>query len=472
MAINNYVWGFGNKIITLLATLLNTLILARFLPPEDFGKVGMLAILVTLGTTIADTGMGGSLVKEKNLTKLDCSTVFVYNLVFSLLLYFIFFICAPSIEKFYNTPGLCEISRIVTLPIIISALTIVPRSLLFKQLEFKKIFLISLISSILSITTSVVLAINGAGVWALASYTITYALLENICYHVVCRYVPHFAFSKESFKKLFSFGFFTTLSTIVDTVYENILSILLGKFVGATEVGYYTQAKRIEEAPSKSVSTSVANVAFPMLCHINNNEIEFIKKAKEIQGYLLEISTAIMLLIALYADTIIILMFGPNWIEAAYYLRILCIAGVFIIIENTNRTFIKSLGRSDIMFKIAMVKRTIGLSIIALSLIWGIKYVLWGYVLSTIIAAIINSYSLSRLIAYPLHSQLYDWSRPIISGIAVYILNISINIFYPNHLFLQISFTVISIILYLTTQNYIRIYIKRHLSKKQQSLKQ
>ena len=461
MAINNYVWGFGNRIITLLATLLNTLILAKFLTPEDFGKVGMLAILVSLGTTIADTGMGGSLVKEKNLTKLDCSTVFVYNLVFSLLLYFIFFICAPSIEKFYNTPGLCEISRIVTLPIIISALTIVPRSLLYKQLEFKKIFLISLISSILSITTSVVLAINGAGVWALVSYTITYALLENICYHAVCRYVPHFAFSKESFKKLFSFGFFTTLSTIVDTVYENILSILLGKFVGATEVGYYTQAKRIEETPSKSVSTSVANVVFPMLCHINNNEIEFIKKAKEIQGYLLEISTVIMLLIALYADTIIILMFGPSWIEAAYYLRILCIAGVFIIIENTNRTFIKSLGRSDIMFKIAMVKRTIGLSIIALSLIWGIKYVLWGYVLSTIIASVINAHALSKLINYSLLSQIREYLRPLIVGSIVYVANIFFRNSVPEYTYIQIVFAFFSIITYFIMQRYSAIYIRK-----------
>lgn len=465
MAINNYVWGFGNRIITLLATLLNTLILARFLTPEDFGKVGMLAILVNLGTTIADTGMGGSLVKEKNLTKLDCSTVFVYNLVFSLLLYFIFFICAPSIEKFYDTPGLCEISRILTLPIIISALTIVPRSLLYKQLEIKKIFLISLISSILSITTSVVLAINGAGVWALVSYTITYALLENICYHAVCRYVPHFAFSKESFKKLFSFGFFTTLSTIVDTVYENILSILLGKFVGATEVGYYTQAKRIEETPSKSVSTSVANVAFPMLCHINNNEIEFIKKAKEIQGYLLEISTAIILLLALYADTIIILMFGPSWIEAAYYLRILCIAGVFIIIENTNRTFIKSLGRSDIMFKIAMVKRTIGLSIIALSLIWGIKYVLWGYVLSTIIAAIINAYSLSRLVNYRLGSQILDCARPLIIGSVVYVANIFFRDWVPEYTSVQIAFTFLSIITYFVMQQHTALYIKKRMRR-------
>ena len=461
MAINNYIWGFGNRIITLLATLLNTLILARFLTPEDFGKVGMLAILVTLGTTIADTGMGGSLVKEKNLTKLDCSTVFVYNLVFSLLLYFTFFICAPSIERFYNTPGLCEISRIVTLPIIISALTIVPRSLLYKQLEFKKIFLISLISSILSITTSVVLAINGAGVWALVSYTIIYALLENICYHAVCRYVPHFAFSKESFKKLFSFGFFTTLSTIVDTVYENILSILLGKFVGATEVGYYTQAKRIEETPSKSVSTSVANVAFPMLCHINNNEIEFIKKAKEIQGYLLEISTAIMLLLALYADTIIILMFGPSWIEAAYYLRILCIAGVFIIIENTNRTFIKSLGRSDIMFKIAMVKRTIGLSIIALSLIWGIKYVLWGYVLSTIVATVINAHALSKLINYSLLSQIRENLRPLIVGSIVYVANIFFRNSVPEYTYIQIVFAFFSIITYFIMQRYSAIYIRK-----------
>lgn len=405
-----------------MLSFVNIVILAHFLTPSDFGKVGVLAIFTTVGATIADTGMGGSLIKEKNLTKTDCSTVFVYNFFCSILLYGILFFSAPSISSFFNDSQLTDVCRIICLPIVINALTIVPRSLCMKELRFDKIFIVSISAALISMLIAIVMAIKDYGVWALVIYFVAIAVFENVGYYIINKYLPSIKFDVNSFKKLFSFGFFTALSSLVDTIYENILSVILGRYMVSSDVGYYSQAKKIEEVPSKSITLTINNVAFSQLSRLSENREDFLNKATSIQNTLLIISSPILVILSLFSDPIIRLCFGEKWLEASPYLSILCIAGLFGVIENTNRTFLKSLGRSDIMFKLSLIKRSLGLFLIFICIIIKIQWVLWAYVISSFFCACINGVALDRIIGYKIMEQVYDWIKLLMPLAVIYIL--------------------------------------------------
>lgn len=406
-----YIWSFSNRVLQQGLSFANTIILAHFITPHDFGLVGMLAIFISVCSTIADTGMGGSLIKEKEISKIDCSTVFVYNLFCSIALYVALFFGAPYIAAFYNTEELVVICRVVCLPIVIYALTIVPRSICQKEMRFDRICIISVGATLVAMLVATIMAIMNYGVWALIMYYVIDAIVINLGFHIMNRYVPSFGFSIQSFKRLFSFGLFTALSSIVDTAYENILSVLFGRYLSPVDVGYYSQAKKIEEVPSKSITMTVNNVTFAQLSKLVDDDKDFVKKAKSVQSLLLIFSAPLMILISVFSEPFIRLCFGNKWLEAAPYLSILCFAGLWGIIENTNRTFIKSLGRSDVMFKLALLKRSIGFLIILCALFIDVKIVLWAYVLASFISAMINSIAFSRLTSYGFIRQIIDWIR-------------------------------------------------------------
>lgn len=411
MKLSPFFWGIANRIVQQGLSFLNTIVLARFLLPKDFGTIGVLAIFINVSMILADTGMGGSIVKEKNLTPKDCSTVFCYNLFFSVFLYGILFFCAPLLEDYFGIVGLTSISRWATIPFVINAMTIVPRSLCTKRLEFNKIFYITLVATLSSMMVATSMAWMGYGVWALVSYNIVLSLVENIGYHIVGNYFPRIGFYLCSFKKLFSFGFLTSLSTIIDTVYENILSVIIGRHVGAIEVGYYTQAKKIEEAPTQSLSVTVSSVAFPLLCRLSDNQEQFFLKAREIQNVLMLVATPLMILFSLFSVPIVTFVLGNQWISAAPYLSILCFAGVFKILETTNRTFIKSEGRADVLFLLSLVKRTLGLGILFIAIIWGLKTLLWAYVFTSFLCALINSFALAKISSWSFWNQFLGWIK-------------------------------------------------------------
>ena len=421
MKASPYIWNISGRVIQQALSYINTIVLAHYLSPEDFGKVGVLAIYTALATVLADTGMGGSLIKEKNLTERDCSTVFVYNLVLSLILYCTFFICSPFLETYFRIDGLTQIARFVAIPFVINALAIVPRSLCTKKLEFNKIFWISLISTIIAMASAIVSAWKGAGVWALIVYSIVNASVDNILYFIVCHYTPRLSFSVSSFKKLFSFGFFTALSVIVDTIYENILSVLLGRNVGEREVGYYSQAKKLEEAPSATLSITVSSVAFPILVTISSED-SFVAKCKSIQNTLMSISMPILFVLSVFSKPIMSFLLGSQWMAAAPYLSILCFAGLFRVLENTNRSFIKSKGRADIIFWLALGKRSIGIAILLFSMKFGMFFLLWAYVLTSFLCAFANSIAVARITGYSIKEQLLNWGQLAVAGFLYYLM--------------------------------------------------
>lgn len=432
-----YIWNFTAKFGTQVLWLVTTMILARYLTPDDFGTIGILSILFLVANTLTESGLGGALVIQKELLKSDCSTISVFNIVVSTSIYAIVFVCANRIEAFYNVDNLATLTRVISLVFVIGSFGIVPRTILFHQLRFKELCIISLSSVILGAVCAILLAFNNAGVYSLVAYQLVQVTANTIGCIGVSKYKFSLQFSTASFKKLFSFGFYTTITGVVDTIYENIMAAIFGKYLNVTQAGYLSQAKRIEEASSQSLLMTVNGTAFPILAKYKDDIDSFKKEAISIQTFFSYLLFPLLMILCVFSKEVILLLFGSQWIDASQYLSVLVIASLFLIMDSISRNFIKSLGRVEILFKATMLKRVIGCLLMVIFGLYSVQYILFAYVISAFIGVIINSISYSRIIKENMIHVLLDLFAPLmyVAPIALsmylvrcYIQNIYINV--------------------------------------------
>lgn len=418
-----YLWSLIGRIVPQAIYLGTTMILARFLSASDFGILGILSVFLMVANTLLDAGFGGSLVNEKNLTKDDCSTVFTFSLGMSFLLYIIMYIAAPFLESFYSAKGLTVIIRILCLIFPIQAFALVPSSLLVKQLQFKRLTVIRIVAIICASALSVLYAYYNRNVYALVIYQLCQAFVISVCVNINSSFKLQFLFKKESFDRLFSFGLFTTLANIIDTIYENLLAMIFGKAVSVQEAGYLSQAKRIEEISTQTVTQTINSTSFPILSKKKNAIVEFTDEASSIFSFSILMITPLMLVLSLFSEPIIVLLFGKEWSNAAFYLSLLSVAGVFIIMETLNRTFIKSLGEVTVLFRVTLIKRAIGIVILIVCLLIDVKWILYGYILSSIIAYLINQTVYCKIIHMPLFQSVFETLFLLIPSLLFYVVS-------------------------------------------------
>ncbi len=394
----SYIWGFINTFSTQGIYLLTNIVLAHFLTPQEFGTIGVLTIFISLSTVLTDSGMGGSLIKEQDITKDDISTVFTFNLSISIVLYLIIFFCANIIEHFYSINGLATITRILCIILIINAFQFVQKSILYKKLCFKKVAVISTLSISVASIVAFITCYFQWGVYSLVAFQITNSLIQTVLYSYNSRHLYDIKFIPASFKKLFSFGAFTTLSSIVDSIYENILSVLFGKFLGVKSVGFYDQAKKLENGSAYSLVTTINTVSFPILAKCADKH-EFLKKeADSIFSTWLFISIPLLGIIALYSEFVVVLLFGNKWIGTSPYLSLLMVNGIIYIAESIIRNNIKSLGEVKQLSIITLFKRILGIGIILSFILISSYAMLYGLLLSTFLGFIINSIFYCKII--------------------------------------------------------------------------
>ena len=395
---NAYIWGLINRFAPVGIQVISNMILARFLCPADFGTIGVLNIFMAIASALIDSGLGGSLIKEKTVSKIDCQTIATFNLVSSCLLYLLICLGADSIESFYGIADLSIITKLISLTFIINAIGIVPKAIMAKDLKFKELCNIAIVSVLIGSLISIILAVNGWGIYSLVVYPIINSIVNTLISMFVCHYRFSIGFSMQSFKKLVPFGIYTSFTTIVDTAYENLLTSLTGKYLSVIQAGYLTQAKKIEEGLTTSVASAIGNVSFPILTQLKDEINVFKKEANSLLLNLSALCFPILLIISIYSEQICTLLFGANWRDSGSYLSVLILAGIFLIQETLIRSFIKSLCAVKSLFKLTLYKRTICIAVIIISLIVNPVWILYGYVLSTFIGLIFNMILYTRLV--------------------------------------------------------------------------
>lgn len=442
----SYIWTFIGKVTPLAVQLITTFVLARYLTPEDFGQIGVLSVFIMVATILNDAGFGGSLIKEKNISLIDCSTVFVYNCSVSVLLYIILFACAGQIEQYFNSPGLCNVVRLVSLVFVINSFGTVSKALLLRHLRFKVQTTSTIVGVIVAAVVAICMSVTGYGVYSLIAYQIIQAIIITVWVIKVSEFKLDFHFSINSFKRLFSFGLYTTCSNVVDTIYENSLSFLFGRYLSITQAGYISQAKKIEEVSTTSIAMTINTASFPILSRIKAQQ-EFMAEAISLLRIISLFIFPLFLLISLYSDEIVYIVFGEKWEPVAPYLSVLMFAGIFIILETLTRNFIKSLGAVKELLYTTFIKRCIGICIILIAFFSIKEYILWGYVIGSFIGFFMNLRLFSKITYSSIVSLLRIIFISCVPAFILYVLHLTF-FFMTDGIIFRLIFTALLLLVY------------------------
>jgi O-antigen/teichoic acid export membrane protein len=407
-AISGFFWTglqqFGRQGIAFITSI----ILARILSPYEFGLIAMIGIFIALGDSLIKGGLTNSLIRSENISEDDYSTVFIFNLIGSLLIYLLLYILAPSIATFYKQTELVEIIRWYGIVFIINALSAVQITRLTKKMDFKTQLIISLPSIFLSSSIGIYLAYNDYGVWSLVWSAIVQSLASTIQLWLHTRWIPNFVFSKEKFKLHFSYGVRIMLASILDIIFVNIYTLIIGRFFLPIQVGYYNRANTLQMFPVTNLSMIVNKVSFPLFASIQNDDIRLKQVFRKMMQLILYVIAPILVLMAVLAEPIFRFLFTEKWLPAVPYFQILCYNGILYPIHSYNLQILNVKGRSDLFLKLEVLKKTLAVIMILITFQFGIYGLLIGSTITSTIAFFINTYFSGKLINYNAFDQLKD----------------------------------------------------------------
>lgn len=415
---------FGQQLVQ-AATLI---LLARLLTPEDFGLIGMLLIFLAVGQSFVDSGMGQALIREKKINKADRSTVFWFNLVISAFFYGILYAAAPWIAEFYSQPELINLTRVMGLTIIFSAFSVVQRAEMTQRLEFKKQAVAQIPAVVIAGVLSVWMAYSEYGVWAIAAQSIVTTILSSLFIWVVNPVKLGFIWDRDSFRRFFHFGNRLLAAGLLNTVFEHIYKLVIGKFFLASTLGFYTQAQKLQRLASKNLSSIIQKVTYPLLAKASLES----KRLKAGYRKVILISSIVifpaMLVLIILAEPIVVLLMGEKWVQAASFLQVLSVSGMLYHLNAINLNILKVKGRSDLFLKLELLKKLIIIFAIVSGFYFGIWGLLIGQVFSAIGALFINTIYSSRLIGYSLAEQIVDVMKVFLVAVPMLLVGVSLKL--------------------------------------------
>ena len=370
--------------------------------------MAILTIFIAVSNSIVDSGFSNALIRKTDARRVDYNTVFLFNLLVSGLLYVVLFLAAPAISRFFKEPLLVEVMRVIGWVLVINALAIIPRTLFVKEVNFKTQTKISLIASISSGVIGIGMAWTGMGVWSLVGQQLSRQLLNTLFLWIYCTWRPAWEFSMQSFKELFGFGSKILLSGLLNTIFNEIYSLVIGRCYTSAQLGQYTRANQFNQIFSSNLTTVIQRVSYPVLSSIQD-ESERLREAyrKVIKSTML-ISFACMLGLAAVARPLILILIGEKWLPAVGFLQIICFSGMLYPLHAINLNILQVKGRSDLFLRLEIIKKIIAVGPLVLGVLYNIEYMLWGSVCTSLIAYFLNSYYSADLIDYPTKEQIKD----------------------------------------------------------------
>jgi teichuronic acid exporter len=434
-------WSFIDNFSKLGLTFVIGIILARLLGPREFGLIGMITIFIALSQSLVDSGFTQALIRKKDCSQADYSTVFYFNFFVGIILYTVLFFSAGAISHFFDEPQLLLIVQVVGLSIIVNAFTVVQRARLTKAINFKLQTKISIIASLSSGIIGIMMAYKGCGVWSLVFKTLLGFAITSLLLWIWNKWKPSFIFSRNSFKEMFSFGYKLLISGLIDTAYQNIYLLIIGKYFSAAELGFYTRADQFNNLPSKNITGVIQRVSYPILAEMQD-DIPRLKTAyrKIIKSTML-ITFVSMIILAAVAKPLVLSLIGEKWLPSVIYLQLLSFGGIFYPLHAINLNMLNVQGRSDLFLKLEIIKKILAIPVIVIGVLLGIKVMIVGMIIISIISFFLNSYYSGQHIGYSSMQQLKDILPSFILAIFIGSITYLIGAFLilPNYLILIIQ---------------------------------
>lgn len=401
-------WSFVDILFNKAIYFITTIVLAKILGPSEFGILGMIMIFVSIGNSLIDSGMSVSIMRSKDPTETDFSTVFIINVGLSIVIYLIMFFMAPWISVFYNQPILTEVIRLYCLGFILSSLRGAHTIRLSKLLAFKKILFLNIPGNILGVIVGIYLGIYGFGVYSLVFMYLTNQLVSTIIYWTFDVWRPKLIFEPSNYKMHLKFGYKLVVSSQLNILFENLNYILLGKFNSAQNLGYYDRANTFNNYPVSILSSVIINISLPIFSKIKSEKDKLkasYKRLMQISFFATAIGLAILFCISEFLFTFIL---GDAWEPMIPVFKVLTFAYVLYPIHALNINVLNLFGKSDWVLKLEIAKKILYVILVFIGFNYGLLGLAYSSVISSFLALLINTYYSGKLINYPFKNQLID----------------------------------------------------------------
>ena len=393
-----------------------SVMLARLLNPSEFGLLGMISIFVGLAQSFADSGFGVALIQRAEITEEDKSTVFFFNLGAAVLMATCLYTAAPAIASFYRQPVLIALTRFMSLNIVVTASTTVHTSILARELNFQTPWKIGVASNMVSGAVAVILAFKGGGVWSLAWQSLVASLITALLLWLTSSWKPRCAFQAGSLQRLFGYGSKVLGGNLINSVFDRIQLLLIGRIFSPTQLGYFTRAYSTQWVPGSILSSVVAKVTFPLFAGVAADPARLKRGSKQAIRSLTAITMPMMIGLALVSKPLVEALFGKNWLPCVPYLQILAIAGMFLPLNMVNLTLITAVGRSDLYLRAELIKKLIFGAILLLSLPISVMAVVYGILAANGACYLVNVRFTCKVIPYGFREQTRECLTSLISA--------------------------------------------------------
>lgn len=426
---SNIIWRFAERCGAQIVSFIVSIVLARILAPEAYGTIALITVFINILQVFVDNGLGNALIQKKNADDLDFSTVFYTNMTMCIVLYIIVFLGAPLIANFYKNDSLVNLVRVLGLTIIISGIKNIQQAYVSRNLIFKKFFFATLVGTIGAAVIGIVMALKGFGVWALVAQQLFNLTIDTIVLWITVKWRPKKMFSFKRLKEMFSYGWKLLVSALLDTTYENIRQLIIGKIYSPSDLAYYNKGKQFPNLIVTNINTSIDSVLLPTMSSEQDDKQRVRKMTRRAIKTSIFIMAPLMMGLAFTANNIITLLLTEKWLECVPYMFIFCITFMFYPIHTANLNAIKAMGRSDLFLKLEIIKKIIGVILLICTMKISVMAMAISLLISGLLGQIINSWPNKKLLNYSYFEQLKDIIPSILlalfMGIIVYMIGMS-----------------------------------------------
>ena len=423
--IANFIWRFAERCGAQGVSFIVSIILARLLAPEVYGTIALVTVFTTVLNVFVDGGLANALIQKKDADNIDFSTVFYFNIFVCLGLYTGVYFTAPTIAIFYSDLELIPVIRVLSLTLVISGIKNVQQAYVSRTLQFKRFFFATLGGTIGAALVGISMAYMGFGVWALVAQQIFNTTIDTIILWITVKWRPRAVFSFKRLRGLVSYGWKLLASSLLDTVYNNVRQLIIGKIYSSADLAYYNKGKQFPSLVIANVNIAIDSVLFPVISANQNNS----KQVKSMTRRAIQTSSFIVwpvvMGLASCAEPIVKILLTDKWLFCVPYLQIFCFTYGFWPIHTANLNAIKSVGRSDIFLKLEIIKKAIGIVSILVSIPFGVRAIAIAYMATAPLSAFVNAMPNKKLLGYKYREQLQDMlpsmTLSLIMGICVFL---------------------------------------------------
>lgn len=406
--ISNLIWRFAERCGAQGVAFVVSLVLARLLSPEDYGTIALVTVFITILQVFVDSGLGNALIQKKDADDVDFSSVFYFNVLVCAILYLGIFFAAPMLALFYDDLELVPVIRVLSLTIVISGVKNVQQAFVSRTMQFKRFFFATLGGTIGAAFLGIFLAYMGYGVWALVAQQLFNTTVDTLILWVTVKWRPKWAFSFSRLKELLSFGWKLLVSALLDTTYNQLRQLIIGKLYTTADLAYYNKANQFPNLIVTNINTAIDSVVFPAMSMEQDDPQRVKAMTRRAIKTSIYIMAPMMLGLAAVAEPMIRLLITDKWLPCVPYLRVFCITFMFYPIHTSNLNAIKAMGRSDLFLKLEIMKKIVGL-IVLMSTIWiSVEAMTYSLLLVSLMSQIINSWPNRKLMDYSYLAQLRD----------------------------------------------------------------